>query len=269
MIRFITALHFIGRRAPGVVLPIMILLIFSFVAKAGTGTIHGTVKGGGTAIVGATVRLLELNRVSHTDARGEFTFSNLPAGTYNVFARVIGFASATNTVQVTDNTVETEFLLHESAVEMEEIVVSASPYARTANDEYQSAESKSMAELHESPGSSFAEQIEDVPGVSVRWNGSAPARPTMRGLTDNDVLVLENGLRVGDISTFDPAHAVPIEPEAVEQIDVVRGPASVMFGPNAVGGLVNVITDLIPAASSNSVPGRIPCLRSTSRILCS
>ena len=263
MMRFINFLHFIGRMASGLISPGMILLVCPFMAMAGPGTIHGTVKGGGTPIVGATVRILELNRVSHTNAMGEFTFSNLPAGTYNVFAQVIGFAPATNTVQLADNTVETEFLLHESAIEMEEIVVSASPYARTADDQYQSAESKSMAELHASPGSSFAEEIEDIPGVSVRWNGSAPARPMMRGLTDNDVLVLEDGLRVGDISTFDPAHAVPIEPEAVEQIDVVRGPASVMFGPNAVGGLVNVITDLIPTASSNTVSGRVSVLGNT------
>jgi len=263
MIRFINILHFIGGTASGVILPGIVLLVCSLAAKAAPGTIHGIVKGDHAPIVGATVRVLELNRVILTNAQGEFTFTNLPAGTYSVFARAIGYASATNTAQVTDNTVETEFQLHESAIEMEEIVVSASPYARPANDQYQSAESKSMAELHASPGSSFAEEIEDIPGVSVRWNGSAPARPMMRGLTDNDVLVLENGLRIGDISTFDPAHAVPIEPEAVEQIDVVRGPASVMFGPNAVGGLVNVITDLIPAASSTTVSGRVSVLGNT------
>ena len=223
---------------------------------ANGGNIRGTVVADGTPIVGATVRLLELDRITHSAAKGAFEFLNVPNGTYHIFVRVIGYASATETVRVEDATAEVTFALRESAVPGEEVVVSATPYARPTADQYQSVASKGALELHEEPGSSFAEEIEDLPGVSVRYNGSAPARPILRGLTDNDVLILENGLRTGDISTFDPAHAVPIEPEAVEQIDVVRGPASVMFGPNAIGGLVNVLTTIIPEASSSTVSGR-------------
>ena len=79
--------------------------------------------------------------------------------------------------------------------------------------------------------------------------------PILRGLTDNEVLILENGLRMGDLATFDPAHATPIETESISQIDVVRGPSSIMFGPNAIGGLVNIITNTIPTASTNPFSG--------------
>ncbi len=77
----------------------------------------------------------------------------------------------------------------------------------------------------------------------------------LRGLGDNEVLVLENGLRTGDIATFDPAHATPIEAIAVSQIDVVRGPATILYGPNTIGGLVNVITNLVPAVAGRPVSG--------------
>jgi iron complex outermembrane receptor protein len=170
---------------------------------------------------------------------------------------VIGYASTTNTVQVDGPLAETTFTLHESAIGIEEVVVSASPYARTADDQYQSAESKSMVELHDSPGSSFAEEISDLPGVTVRGNGSAPSRPILRGLSDNRVLILENGLRTGDISTYDPAHAVPIDALSISQIDVVRGPASILYGPSTIGGLVNVITNTIPTFSTNPFSGRV------------
>ncbi len=215
------------------------------------------VQGGGNPVVGATVRILELDRVNHTDANGEYVFSNVPNGTYKIFARVIGYASATNTVQVMNSVAETYFDLRESAIEAEEVVVSAAPYARTADDQYQSAESKSLVQLHESPGSSFAEKISDLPGVTVRGNGSAPARPILRGLSDNRVLILENGLRTGDISTYDPAHAVPIEASSIAQIDVVRGPASILYGPSTIGGLVNVITTTIPTSSANRFSGTV------------
>jgi iron complex outermembrane receptor protein len=170
---------------------------------------------------------------------------------------VIGYASTTNTVQVDGPLAETTFTLHESAIGIEEVVVSASPYPRTADDQYQSAESKSMVELHDSPGSSFAEEISDLPGVTVRGNGSAPSRPILRGLSDNRVLILENGLRTGDISTYDPAHAVPIDALSISQIDVVRGPASILYGPSTIGGLVNVITNTIPTFSTNPFSGRV------------
>ena len=236
-----------------IVLLVLLLNLASLYAQQ----IKVTVNGSGNPIVGATVRLLELDRSSHTDAQGQVVFTNVPKGIYKIFVRVIGYASTTNTVQVDGPLAETTFILHESAIGIEEVVVSASPYPRTADDQYQSAESKSMVELHDSPGSSFAEEISDLPGVTVRGNGSAPSRPILRGLSDNRVLILENGLRTGDISTYDPAHAVPIDALSISQIDVVRGPASILYGPSTIGGLVNVITNTIPTFSTNPFSGRV------------
>jgi iron complex outermembrane receptor protein len=236
-----------------IVLLVLLLNLGSLYAQQ----IKVTVNGSGNPIVGATVRLLELDRSSHTDARGQVVFANVPKGIYRIFVRVIGYASTTNTVRVDGPSAETTLTVHESAIGIEEVVVSASPYPRTADDQYQSAESKSMAELHDSPGSSFAEEISDLPGVTVRGNGSAPSRPILRGLSDNRVLSLENGLRTGDISTYDPAHAVPIDALSISQIDVVRGPASILYGPSTIGGLVNVITNTIPTFSTNPFSGRV------------
>ncbi len=233
------------------------VLVRPLAAVAGSGGIHVTVTSAGNPVAGATVRILDLDRANRTDSKGEFLFSNVPNGAHKVFVRCIGFASATNTVQVEDNTAETSFTLRESAIEAEEIVVSASPYARTADDQYQSAESKSMVELHQSSGSSYADKISDLPGVTVRGNGPAPSRPILRGLSDNRVLVLENGLRNGDIATYDPAHATPIEAASIAQIDVVRGPASILYGPSTIGGLVNIITNTIPSASTNPFSGTL------------
>jgi len=110
-------------------------------------------------------------------------------------------------------------------------------------------------EFQNSPGASFADKISDLPGVAVRGNGSAPSRPILRGLGDNEVLVLENGLRIGDLATFDPAHATPIEAIGVSQIDVVRGPATILYGPSTIGGIVNVITDIVPSVSDHPISG--------------
>jgi len=70
-------------------------------------------------------------------------------------------------------------------------------------------------------------------------------------------VVLENGLRMGDIATYDPAHATPIDAMGIARVDVVRGPATILYGPNTVGGLVNVITNFVPAVSDHPVSGTL------------
>ncbi|MDB4870433.1 MAG: hypothetical protein JWL97_1437 [Gemmatimonadales bacterium] len=231
--------------------------VFMVSAALHAQTITGTVRSAGSPVVGATVRLLDLDRIEHTGAQGQFTFPNVPKGTYRVFVGVTGYASATDTVRVVTDVANVSFNLRESAIQLKEVVVSASPVARTSDDQYQSTASKSRVEFQNSPGMSFAEKISDLPGVTTRSLGSAPARPILRGLGDNEVLVLENGLRMGDLATFDPAHATPIEAISIAQIDVVRGPATILYGPSTIGGLVNVITDIVPSVSDHPISGTV------------
>ncbi|GJG85221.1 TonB-dependent receptor [Gemmatimonadetes bacterium T265] len=229
-------------------------------AQSTNGTlITGTVASARAPVVGATVRLVELDRVTRTDARGEFRFADLPRGTYRVFVIVPGFAAASARVVVgaAGAPAPVAFALTPSAVPLQEVVVSASPVARPAAEEVQSTASKGRVALLDSPGASFAEKLADVPGVTVRQNGSAPSRPILRGLGDNEVLVLENGLRTGDIATYDPAHATPIEAIGVAQVDVVRGPATILYGPSTIGGVVNVITSMIPEVADHPLSGTV------------
>jgi Outer membrane receptor proteins, mostly Fe transport len=220
-------------------------------------TISGTVRSANGPVVGATVRLLELDRVERTGAQGQYSFSNVPRGVYRIFVGVPGYASATHTVTLTGDSETSSFDLNESAIRLQQVVVSASPIARTEDQEYQSTSSKSQVELQNGAGTSFAEKISDIPGVSVRGLGSAPSRPILRGLGDNEVLILENGLRMGDLATFDPAHATPIAALGISQVDVVRGPATILYGPSTIGGLVNVITDIVPRVSDHPLSGMV------------
>ena len=218
-------------------------------------SLGGTVESARAPVVGATVRVVEIDRVTQTGARGEFRFADLPRGTYRVFVTLPGYASASRTVVVGAGAATATFTLTPSAVPLQEIVVSGSPVPRPASEQFQSTASKTQVELLDSPGASFAEKLSDLPGVTARQNGSAPSRPILRGLGDNEVLVLENGLRTGDIATYDPAHATPLEAIAISQIDVVRGPATILYGPSTIGGVVNVITNMIPTVSDRAVSG--------------
>ena len=113
---------------------------------------------------------------------------------------------------------------------------------------------------------SLGATLENQPGVAARSFGPAPARPVIRGLDGDRVLILQDGQRIGDLSSQSGDHGVPVNPAAAQRIEVVRGPATLLYGANAIGGLVNVITDEIPtqadrrraAATSRSICGSAP-----------
>ena len=218
-------------------------------------TIVGTVRSAGDPIVGAAVRVLELDRAVRSGARGQFALSHVPTGWCTVAVEIVGYVSTTRTVHVQGDTTTVAFDLRPSAFALDPVVVSASPVGHTASNEYQSTAARSQLDLLNNGGMSFAEKISDLPGVATRLNGAASSRPILRGLGDNEVLVLENGLRTGDIATFDPAHATPIAAAAISRIDIVRGPATILYGPNTIGGLVNVLTDVVPTVADHPVSG--------------
>ena len=232
-------------------------ILILLAARLRAQTITGTVVGDGQPLAGATVRLLELDRATRTGAAGDFRFTDVPRGTYRVFVALVGFGSAVDTVRLASDVATASFALRRSVVPLKAVVVSASPVARTSDEQYQSVETKSRTEFENSSGISFADKLSDLPGVTVRGNGAAPSRPILRGLGDNEVVILENGLRMGDIATYDPAHATPIDAMSIAQVDVVRGPASILYGPNTIGGLVNVITNLVPQPSGRPSSGTV------------
>ena len=90
-------------------------------------------------------------------------------------------------------------------------------------------------------------------GETIEYSSLHACRSTLEDPTE--VLVLENGLRMGDIATYDPAHATPISSAGISQIDVVRGPATILYGPSTIGGIVNVITDIVPVVSDHAMSG--------------
>ena len=82
------------------------------------------------------------------------------------------------------------------------------------------------------------------PGISSSYFGPGASRPVIRGLGEDRIRVLQNGVATIDVSNVSPDHAVSAEPLTIKTIDVVRGPATLLYGPNTVGGVVNLIDNL-------------------------
>jgi len=101
-------------------------------------------------------------------------------------------------------------------------------------------------QLAERMATSVAAAVVSEPGVTMRTNGPMASQPVIRGLAGDRVMVLEDGLRTGDIATTAPDHAVSIEPATARQIDVIRGPAGLLYGSNTLGGVINVRREGVP-----------------------
>ncbi|MFW6200290.1 MAG: TonB-dependent receptor, partial [Gemmatimonadota bacterium] len=132
------------------------------------------------------------------------------------------------------------------AFHLDQLVVSASPTARTQEELFQAARALSGRELRSRVESSLGETVAREPGVNATFFGPASSRPIIRGLGGDRVRVLESGVGTGDASNTSPDHAVSVETQSAERIEIVRGPATLLYGSSAIGGVVNVLDGRIP-----------------------
>jgi iron complex outermembrane receptor protein len=102
---------------------------------------------------------------------------------------------------------------------------------------------------------SLGETLNKQPGVSSSYFGPGASRPIIRGLDGDRIRVLRNGVGALDASSLSYDHAVPLDPVNVERIEIVRGPAALLYGGNAIGGVVNTFDNRIPTAAIEGIHG--------------
>ncbi|RZT38582.1 TonB-dependent receptor [Cupriavidus agavae] len=138
---------------------------------------------------------------------------------------------------------------------LKEVVVTANPLGSDLNDMVAPVSSLGGDALTVREASTLGETLNSLPGVTSSYFGPNASRPVIRGLDGDRIKVLQNGGSTLDASTLSYDHAVPIDPLVAEKIEVVRGPAALLYGGNAVGGVVNVIDNRIPRDPITGVSG--------------
>lgn len=143
------------------------------------------------------------------------------------------------------------------AVDLDAVVVKANPLAGTAEDLTRPVEVLTGEKLDEAKANSLGETVNKLPGVQSSYFGPGVGRPIIRGFDGARVQVVSDGLGSGDVSTVSVDHAVSIEPFLADQIEVLKGPATLLYGSGAIGGAVNVIDGRVPvAATAQPLQGR-------------
>ena len=207
----------------------------------------------GSAVAGATVIIEETGVTAVTGEDGRYAFRTIARGTWHLRVTAARFVPGRVEIIVGDSAAVADVPLEPELHYAE--VVAVSPNPRDAFDSYQPASVLSGQELTLELEGSLGELMKTQPGVASRSFGPGPSRPVIRGLDGDRVLVLENGQRTDDLSSQSGDHGVTINPLAAERIEVVRGPATLLYGANAIGGVVNVVTDIIPTARVERTAG--------------
>jgi iron complex outermembrane receptor protein len=145
-----------------------------------------------------------------------------------------------------------------------QVIVTATPF-RTAEGDQILTPAKVLAgdELRDKVGSSIGETLSQELGVSASAFGAGASRPIIRGLEGSRVLMLENGMTTSDVSGLSNDHAVASEGAVARQIEILRGPAALLYGSGAIGGLVNVVNERIPTTLEPKPTGQIEARTST------
>lgn len=221
---------------------ITFVLLFG-ISAFGQSKIAGTVKyGDNLPLHDASVSLVQTRQSTRTDESGSYEFTGVPAGRYTVLVHLEGFADATRpvTIGTGDAAITADFQMQITSLK-EQVTVTASGTEQSVFDSFQSVNSVGSTQIAERASTSIGDVLASETGVAKRSFGPGSSRPVIRGFDGDRVLVLQDGVRTGSVGSQSGDHGEPIDPLAAERIEVVKGPGTLLYGSNALGGVVNVI----------------------------
>jgi iron complex outermembrane receptor protein len=188
------------------------------------------------------VTIIQLRRSVETDEKGAYEFQNVPAGRYDITAHLDLAPDVVKTVQITAGNVTTaDFRIELSAVR-EQVTITATGREETTFNSIQSVTVVGSQELAKKNPVSLGEALDFELGVAKRSFGPGTSRPVVRGFDGDRVLVLQDGQRIGALGFQSGDHAEALDLLSLDRVEVVKGPATLLYGSSAIGGVVNAVS---------------------------
>ena len=210
-----------------------------------SGTLRGTVTVAdqNAPMHNATVLIVQLGRAVQTNLEGKYEFKDVPTGTYEVMSHLHALTDEKRTVEIVAGQIATlDFKLSLLPVH-EEITVTATGREETTFDSLQAVTTLDTLKLAEKNATSLGEVLQNEPGVAKRSFGPGNSRPVLRGFDGDRVMILEDGMPTGTLSSQSGDHAEPMDAATLDRVEIVKGPATLLYGSNAIGGAVNAVTE--------------------------
>lgn len=206
----------------------------------------------GESIPGATIYLPELKRGTASDMTGSYKIDNLPELKVTIEVEFLGYKTIVDRIKLSAQTT-LNFVLEQSVAEMSEVVVTGTSRASEIKRSPIPMATLDSRELQENLTTNIIDAITNLPGISAVTTGPNVSKPFIHGLGYNRVLTLYDGVRQ-EGQQWGDEHGVEVDENSVDRIEVVKGPASLTYGSDALAGVVN----LLPArpATEGTIAGR-------------
>ena len=189
--------------------------------------------------ISGTIYLPKLEKGTISDLDGEYELTNIPNGTFNIIYSSLGYTSISKKLTFFNNQLITQnIIMVESAIEMDEVIIST-PFHKLQGENVMKVERLSASEISKSNAITLADVITEIPGVSTISTGTGIGKPVIRGLSSNRVLTFTQGVRLEN-QQFGGEHGLGINAEGVESIEIIKGPASLLYGSDALGGVLYI-----------------------------
>jgi iron complex outermembrane receptor protein len=215
---------------------IALILGFSGLINA-QNTVSGTVTDlQNQPVPGVSVYVSELHKGTTTDENGKYVLSNLPKGGLRIAFTFVGYTTQNKNIEklLKENTLD--ILLTQAAFEMDEVIVSTA-FSKLQSQNVMKVEHETIKTLQQKGTSTLIEGLATIPGVSQISTGTSIGKPVIRGLSGNRVLVYSQGVRLEN-QQFGDEHGLGLNDSGVESVEVIKGPASLLYGSDALGGVL-------------------------------
>jgi iron complex outermembrane receptor protein len=208
------------------------------------GNLSGTVKDikTGLPIEGVSVYITDIKSGGYTNQKGEFFIASISDGIHLVEISHIGYSTIAEKIAVNGDT-KKEFLLAESVIENNAVIVTGVTNAIQLKKAPFQVSVMRKEELQQTVSTNIIEAITKKPGVSSLATGPAISKPLIRGLGYNRVLTVNDGVRQ-EGQQWGDEHGIEIDEASVNKIEILKGPASLVYGSDAMAGVINIITNV-------------------------
>jgi iron complex outermembrane receptor protein len=200
-----------------------------------------------------SIAIPDLHAYATSDSLGQYLFEKLPRATYQVQISAVGYETFSKVVFVSGAT-ELNFELNQSTTELAEVVVTGSSKATEIKRSPVSIASVNKQYLTTNLSTNIIDAITKIPGVSAVTTGPNVSKPIIRGLGFNRILTLYDGMRQ-EGQQWGDEHGIEMDNYAFDRIEIIKGPASLMYGSDALAGVVNLIPN--QPGPENKISGNV------------
>ena len=220
---------------------ILLLFIISLSAAQAQNSLRGRItdQTSQEGLIGAIIYLPDLRQGASTNETGNFQINNLPQGRFLVQVRLVGYGSFIRTVEVNGATTF-DIALAPSVTELGTVLVTGVSASTEMRRNPIPTNVVSNKEMQQRASTNVIDAIARTPGISQITTGAAISKPVIRGLSNNRVVTLNNGMRQ-EGQQWGDEHGVEIDELSVDRAEIIKGPGSIMYGSDAMAGVINFI----------------------------